>query len=213
MSGLPICDWRLPIGASSRRFWRSVVPALVLLSVVAPATKAEHPAVPRALGKGTGGDGAWSCSSAAHSPTTVKVQETAGPEGAPAAVLEFEFTSGKYNWNWAIVSLGSVQPSRFKAVQVTYRSDVAPGFAKMNLMVCEAGGAGYWVPEGIPLSPKRFRTVTVSFDKFALTPWSKDENGRLDVNLIRDVSIGFETGSSGKARLLISDVELVPEGW
>lgn len=187
--------------------------ALLLAAASYSIASEPQPTVPLTLGKGTGGDGAWSAAGAAHSPTTVKMDETAGPEGTPAAVVEFEFSHGNYNWNWANVSVGSVDPSRFRAVRLTYRTDMPADFARMNVMLLESGGAAYWVASGIPLSPRRFCTVTVPFDRFTVTPWSKDANGKLDPGAINGVSIGFETGNSGKGRLVIPDIELAPEGW
>ncbi|MBI3920352.1 MAG: hypothetical protein HY318_02950 [Armatimonadetes bacterium] len=189
---------------------------LVVLSQAStsPSGQPQQPAtVPRVLGKGTGGDGAWSCHSAAHSPTTVNLDEAAGPEGTPAAIVEFAFSPDKYNWNWADVEVGGVEPGHFKAVRLTYRTQVAADFARLNLMVSESSGGSYWAPGGLPLSLGRFRTVTIAFAALTLTPWSKDANGKLDAHLVQNISIGLETGRGGKGRLVISDVELVPEGW
>ena len=197
------------------RTWGTLRMAGLVGAVIALAASvaAAQSSVPRALGTGTGGDGEWSCSSAAHSPTTIRVDAAAGPEGTPGAALEFEYVGDKYNWNWAQVDLGSVDATGCVAVRVTYRTEMPKGFPGLNVMVRESTNAGYWVPRGLPPSPKRFRTETVPLSKFSLPAWSKDENGKLDIDLIRNVSIGVETGAAGKGRVFISDVELVPEGW
>jgi len=148
-----------------------------------------------------------------HSPTKIRVEETAGPEGTPAAVLEFEYVTGKYNWNWGTVSLGSVDPAGTVSVRVTYRTDMPKDFPGLNVMVRESTRAGYWAPKALPPSPKRFSTETMPLDELTLPAWSKDDNGKLDIDLIRHVSIGVETGAAGKGRIVISDVELVPDGW
>lgn len=199
-------------GKPKARRWAQGVLAWIPLAVVSLAV-AEPPPVPATLGQGTGGDGPWSASGAPHSPTTIRVDETAGPESTPAAVLEFEFGSGKYNYNWSAVDTGSVDPTGFVALRFTYRTEVPEGFPGLNVMVRESGGAGYWVPKGLPLSPGRFTTVTLPFAKFSLPGWSKDDNGKLDVNLIHQVCVGLETGSPGEGRVFLSDVELVPGGW
>jgi len=186
---------------------------IALLAALHVAAAAERPAVPMSLGDGTGGDGAWTCSSAAHSPTTIRVDQTAGPEGTSAAILEFEYVSDKYNWNWGTTSTGSVAAAGCVALRVTYKTDVPKGFPGLNVMVRESTSAGYWIPRGLPLSPKRFTTTTLPFDKFTLPAWSKDANGKLDIDLINQVSIGVETGSPGKGRIFISEIQLVPPGW
>ena len=188
---------------------------VLLLLAVLPGAGAwsQDALVPATLGRGTGGDGEWSCSSAAHAPTAIRIDAAAGPAGTPAAVLEFEYTTVKYNWNWATVSVGSVVPAGFAAVRVTYMTDMPQGFPGLNVMVREATKAGYWVPKGLPPSPGRFRTETLPFAMFTLPPWSRDENGKLDVDCIRAVSIGVETGAAGTGRIVIADVVLVPEGW
>lgn len=186
----------------------------VVVTLIATVASAQTVVpVPRSLGEGTGGDGKWSCGSAAHSPTRIRVTDDAGPESTPAAVLEFEYVTGKYNWNWALVDLGRVDPTGSVAVRMTYRTDMPKGFPGLNVMVRESTGAGYWVPRALPPSPKRFRTETVPLGKFTVPAWSKDENGKLDVDLIRSVSLGVETGEAGKGRIVIAEVELVPEGW
>ena len=191
--------------------------AALLLSLAWPlaacAQPEEQPVDPRSLGAGTGGDGVWAGSGAAHSPTTIKVDETAGPEGTPAAVLEFTFSPGKYNYNWAEVACGSANAAGCVAVRVTYKTEMPDGFPALNLMVRESTGAGYWVPGFLPPSPTRFRTETVALDRFAVPSWSKDENGELDTEQINRIALGLETGRSGKGRVLIADVELVPPGW
>ena len=192
--------------------WLSLIAVLPLCVTGGDAPTRRLP-VPMTLGKGTGGDGPWSCESAAHSPTKIRVAETAGPEGTSAAVVEFEYVTGKYNWNWGTVGVGSVDPTGFVAVRVTYRTDMPDGFPGLNLMVREPTGAGYWVPKALPPSRRRFRTEVVPFGKFSLPAWSKDENGKLDIDLIRRVSIGVETGAAGKGAIYISEVALVPAGW
>lgn len=174
---------------------------------------ADQPRVPMALGRGTGGDGPWSCGSAAHTPTTVRVDDAAGPEHTSAAVVEFECVTGKYNWTWGTVSVGSVDPTSFVALRVTYRTDMPKGFPGLNVMVRESTRAGYWVPKALPPSPGRFRTELLPLERFSLPAWSKDENGKLDIDLIREVSIGLETAAAGRGRIFISDVDLVPAGW
>ena len=195
---------------------RSLGTALALClawPLTASAQTAERPAIPLTLGAGTGGEGAWTCSGAAHSPTTLKVDETAGPEATPAAVLEFTFSPGKYNYNWAEVACGSARATGCVAVRLTYRTELPDGFPALNLMVRESTGAGYWVPDCLPPSPTRFRTETVAFTRFTVPSWSKDDNGKLDLELVDHVALGLATGSSGPGRILIADVELVPPGW
>lgn len=201
-----------PVFGRASTAWFFLV-AVLSSSIAGVNPPAGRPLVPMTLGKGTGGDGPWSCGSAAHSPTRIRIDETAGPEGTSTAVVEFEYVTGKYNWNWGTVDVGSVDPTRFVAVRVTYRTDMPEGFPGLNLMVRESTGAGYWVPKALPPSRKRFRTELVPFERFSLPAWSKDENGKLDIDLIRQVSIGVETGAAGKGRIFISEVELVPAGW
>lgn len=214
-----VCSWIqtarawVRLGSLQRvAMWFNAIAMLSLVSA-GPMARAEQAVVPRVLGKGTGGDGVWSCHSAAHSPTTVKRDDSAGPEGTPAAVVEFAFSPDKYNWNWADVEVDGVDPSRFTAVRLTYRTEVPPDFARLNFMVSESSGGSYWIPGGLPLSLGRFRTVTIAFATLTLTPWSKDANGKLDTHLVQNVSVGLETGRGGKGRLVLSDVELVPEEW
>lgn len=180
---------------------------------VSAAAVAAEAVVPRSLGRGTGGDGAWSVGHPEHSPSRLVVEPGAGPEATPAAVLEFTFCATTYNWNWATVETGTADPSSAVAVRITYRTEVPAGFPPLNLMVREAGSAGYWVPEGLPLSPGRFATVSVPLQGFVLPAWSKDSNGKLDVEAIRQVSIGLASSAAGTGRVFIADVALVPAGW
>jgi len=43
--------------------------------------------------------------------------------------------------------------------------------------------------------------------------WSSCANGKLDIDLIKEVSVGVETASSGNGHIIISDVQLAPPGW
>lgn len=192
---------------------RGAVLAAALSLALAAWAWAQPLAVPVSLGQGTGGDGAWEAGAAEHSPTTVRVEVEAGPEGTPAAVVEFTFAADKYNWQWIRVGIGSACPAAAKAVRFTYRTDVPQDFPSLNVMVRESTAAMYWVHAVLPLSPRRFATVTVPLDRFSLCPWSKDANGALDASLIDQVGFGFESGSSGTGMIFMSDVQLVPEGW
>lgn len=173
----------------------------------------QEPAIPWSLGRETGGDGAWSVGHAEHSPSHVVVEPAAGPEATPAAVLEFTFSPSKYNWNWATVETGGADPSLSIAVRVTYRTEVPAGFPPLNVMVREAGSAAYWLSEGLPLARGRFKTVSVPLRALTLPAWSRDDNGRLDVAAIRQVSVGLASSAAGTGRVLIAEVELVPAGW
>lgn len=185
---------------------------LMLLAAVGAGGEGMH--VPMSLGAGTGGDGAWTVGHAAHSPSTVAVAPLAGPAETPAAVLEFSFMAGKYNWSWANVALGTVDPADALAVRVTYRTEAVPGSTRLNLMIREVKGSAYWVPRGLPLSPGTFTTATVSLTELSMPAWSrKDPSGRLEADQIHQVSIGLETGSSGTGRIIIAEVQLVPKGW
>ena len=186
---------------------------LLPMLLVAVGAGGEEMSVPMSLGKGTGGDRAWAVGHAVHSPSTITMDPLAGPAETPAAVLEFSFTAGKYNWNWANVAPGAVDPSGTLAVRVTYRTEAVPGSPRLNLMVREAGGAAYWVPKGLPLSPGKFTTTTVSLTGLSMPAWSQeDSSGRLEADQIHQVSVGFETHSSGTGRIIIAEVHLVPKG-
>lgn len=191
------------------------IPAIVLLGGlwVSLGVGGEEAAVPWSLGRGTGGNGAWSVGHPEHSPSRVAIEPAAGPEGTPAAALEFTFSATTYNWNWATVETGGADPSASVAVRVTYRTEVPAGFPPLNVMVREAGSAAYWVSEGLPLSRGRFATVSLPLRSFTLPAWSRDSNGRLDVDAIRQVSVGLASSAAGTGRVLIAEVELVPAGW
>jgi hypothetical protein len=173
----------------------------------------EQAAVPLSLGAGTGGDGAWTALAAEHSPSTVTVDAGAGPEGTPAAVMAFTFTAGKYNWNWAQVACGSADPKPTVAVRFTYRTETPDDFPALNVILRESSGAAYWAPTALPLSPRRFTTVTLPLAAFAVPGWSRDENQTLDVPLVDTVGLGLATAAAGTGRVIVADVLLVPAGW
>jgi len=169
--------------------------------------------VPLTLGRGTGGEGAWTAGGAPHSPTTLAIDETAGPEGTPAAVVSFRFSPGLYNYHWAWVEADHLDTGGTITVRLTYRTETPADFPPMNVAVRENTGATWWVPEGLPLSPGRFRTATVPLARLSVPGWSTDANGRLDEDRIEAVGLGFATGSSGEGRIFVSDVVLLPAGW
>ena len=193
--------------------WGCLLGVLLLAAAGGPGWGADAPAVPVTLGAGTGGTGAWTCVAAAHSPSTLKVDASAGPESTPAAVLEFSFSATQYNWNWATVGTAGLDLSGFTAVRVTYRTEVPAGFASLSVMLRESTGGSYWVPQVLPLSPRRWHTAIVPFSRFTVPAWSKDANSTLDLDLVTAVSIGLETARSGPGRVILADVELLPAGW
>ena len=97
--------------------------------------------------------------------------------------------------------------------QLEIQAEVPAEFPGLNVMVHESTGAMYWVHAGLPLSPRRFVTVTIPLTAFSLPPWSADPNGKLDVNLIDQVGLGIETASSGQGKVMVADLQLVPAGW
>ncbi len=88
--------------------------------------------------------------------------------------------------------------------------------AALLVLLHERGGAVYLAPAGRTLSEPGWQESLVWFEGFSLAGWAKDNNGRLDLDQIGAISVGWG-GYSGKSnervRFALAPVELVQFDW
>lgn len=134
-------------------------------------------------------------------------------EGAPCLRLRFRFPGGRHMYYVPAQALPEMEYSAYEGLRFTYRATLPPGLS--GLLVCAVESGGQFVATPAPAATGDWESVTVPWTAFPLGAWSKDDNGRLDVDAIERVcfgSHGTAQGEGGDGEILIRDIEAVPAG-
>lgn len=137
------------------------------------------------------------------------------PDGKPCMKFEFTLPGGRHMYALPTLSVPEAELEGYRGLQFTYKATLPTGNAILQgLLVSlhERDGSQYYASP-MPPPAADWKTITIPFESFKLGEWSKDENGRLDVDQIAAVSIGVHgtaSGAGGSGVIYAADVVFVP---
>lgn len=133
-----------------------------------------------------------------------------GPNGEPCTKLSFTFPGGKHMYLVPSMALPQTDLDGYSALEITYKAELPPGIEGLLVMLGESGGQ--FMAEPMPKASETWLTVTIPFADFKLGGWSKDDNGKLDVDRVNSVMIGAHGTSpgGGPGLITVADIRFVP---
>jgi len=135
-----------------------------------------------------------------------------GPNGKPCLKTEFAFPGRRHVYVTPAAPIGELELAGYQGLRFTYKAKLPPGIDGLLVCLNERGGAQYYADPAPPASDE-WKTVTIPFTAFKLGNWSKDENGRLDLDQIASVVIGLHGAASvdsASGAIWATDIEFVP---
>lgn len=153
--------------------------------------------------------GQWSLG--ADPAVTDKDLQTVDADGAKCLKLSFRFPGGKHMYCVPAQPVDEQEFSAYAGLSLTYRATVPAGVD--GLLVCVHEGGGQFVATPPPPASGEWVSVTIPWTAFPLAAWSKDDNGRLDIDAITQVNVGVHgtaSGEGGTGEILLKALELVP---
>lgn len=142
---------------------------------------------------------------------TGKEMEVVEADGTKCLRLRFHFPGGRHMYFVPTQAIPEMEYSAYAGLRLTYRATTPAGVKGLLVSVFE--GSGQFVATPAPEATGAWTTVTVPWASFPLGGWSKDENGRLDVDAIAKLCVGAHgtaTGDGGDGEILIKGIEVVP---
>jgi len=134
-----------------------------------------------------------------------------GPDGRPCMKFEFTFPGGRHMYATPFTPVPSGETEGYRALRFTYKATLPAGIPGLLVMLGE-GGAQFFADPPPPPS-NDWVTITLPFEQFKLGSWSKDDNGRLDLDKVDRVYIavhGTASGKGGEGTIWVTDIQFVP---
>jgi hypothetical protein len=134
-----------------------------------------------------------------------------GPDGAPCTRFSFELPGGRHMYAIPVMSIGPGRLADYSGIRVTYKATLPEGIPGLLVMVGERG-AQFYLDPGPPASSE-WRTVDIPFAQLQLGPWSRDDNGALDLERADAIFCGLHgtaQGQLGSGTVWIARVEALP---
>lgn len=135
-----------------------------------------------------------------------------GPNGAPCIRYTFNFPGGRHMYATPSQAFPETEVSAYAGLRLTYKADLPKGINGLLFMVAEQGRAYYCATPAPPASDT-WTECNVPFSAFKLASWTKDANGRLDLDLITRIIIGAHgtaQGKGGNGMICVADIQLLP---
>ena len=162
------------------------------------------------------GPGVWSQSKDPAVTGTITTP-TEGPGGAPCMKYEFAMPGGRHMYAIPRTPARGDDFGAYRALRFTYKATLPEGIDGLLVTLQEANGAQYYVDGTSERHAARpaadWTTVTIPFTAFGLGDWSKDDNGRLDLEQVDTICIGCHGTTSaprGQGVIWVADLEFVP---
>jgi len=134
-----------------------------------------------------------------------------GRDGQVCTKLEFNFVGGRHMYLTPTVALPAAELDGYAGLEFTYKATLPEGIEGLLVLLTEGGGQ--FVATPMPQPSEDWVTVTIPFADFKLGGWSKDDNGKLDLERISSLIIGTHGGATGKGGdglIMVTDVKFVP---
>lgn len=158
-----------------------------------------------------GGPGKWSI---AKDPAVRAAITTPneGPNGKPCAKLRFHFPGRRHMYFTPYVPVPDFDLEGYKALSFTYKATLPPGIKGLLVILNEHDGSAYEaVPYPAPTA--QWKAITIPFTSFKLGGWSRDENGKLDIETVNRIVIGAHgtaSGDGGDGTIWVTDIKFTP---
>lgn len=128
--------------------------------------------------------------------------------------MRYSFTLPGGRHMYAIPALASsgADLEGFRSLRFTFRAKLPGGLPGMLISLQERDGSQYYM-EPLLAPSAEWKSLSIPINAFRLAPWSKDENGTLDLNSIGSVMIGTHGtsgGSGGSGVIEVKEVEFTP---
>lgn len=224
-------DCRLPVaalrptafssGAATEPDWNRVARVWVGVVVDGPAQGSialsearftDEPYRPTQPLRVTGeGPGRWNVSQDPAVRSTLTTP-TEGPEGQPCMKYEFTLPGGRHMYAIPHTPVVAQELEGYTALRFTYKATIPEGINGLLVTLWERGGAQYMADPPPPPSAE-WTTITLPLDHFILGGWTKDDNGRFDLDNLTTVAIGCHgtaQGAGGSGTIWATNIELVP---
>ena len=154
---------------------------------------------------------AWSM--AADSAVTHKlVSAQNGPGNIPCTRLTFTFPGGRHMYVTPSQAFPENEVSAYAGLRLTYKASLPEGIDGLLVLLSEQGGGQYY-PARLPAASETWTTADIPFSAFKHASWTKDANGRLDLDLINRIVVGAHgqaKGKGGDGTVSIVDIQLYP---
>jgi hypothetical protein len=157
------------------------------------------------------GPGAWS---AGQDPAVQSALTTPneGPGGKACMKYELVLPGGRHMYAIPSTPMPTAEVEGYRALRFAYKATIPEGIQGLLVMLGEQGGAQYWA-DPMPPPSAEWTTITIPFDRFTLGTWTKDPDGKLDIEQVNRVFIGVHgtaAGNGGSGTIWATDVEFVP---
>ncbi|MBM4042097.1 MAG: hypothetical protein FJ290_26675 [Planctomycetes bacterium] len=136
-----------------------------------------------------------------------------GPAGQPSMRIEFAFPGGRHMFVLPTLRLQDVELEGYRGIRFVYKARLPEGIAGLLVSVTERGDHSQYYAEQAPEASAEWAIADIAFGRLKLGPWSKDDNGRLDLNEIAGLTIGVHGAASepkASGWIVVSEIELVP---
>ncbi len=157
------------------------------------------------------GPPAWSVGHDPAVKTSIKT-DAPGPGDRKCTRLDFNFPGGRHMYVVPSHPIRSIELGAYKGVRLTYKATLPKGIEGVLFMLVEAGGAQYFASPPPPPTDT-WKSIVIPFSRFKHGSWTRDANGRLDLNEVRKVCVGAHgtaSGKGGSGQIWTASIEAVP---
>ncbi len=135
-----------------------------------------------------------------------------GLGGRACMKFEYAFPPQRHMYALPTLRLPEAEFEGYRALRFTYKATLPKGIDGLLVTIFEQDGSQYYA-DPAPPAASEWRTITLPFEAFKLGGWSRDENGRLDLEQLGSLAIGLHGTSrspKGSGMILATDMELIP---
>lgn len=152
--------------------------------------------------------------SLAHDPAAKAKTEIVkeGHDGNWCWKTEFVIPSGRHMYVLPSILMPDTDLTGYSGLQLTYRAKLPSGIKALLITLVEQDGSHYFT-DWLATPSEEWLTLTISFSEFRLGGWSKDENGRIDLDQIGSLIVGIHgttKETEGHGSIWIASIAFVP---
>jgi len=136
-----------------------------------------------------------------------------GPNSTQCTRYTFSFPGGRHMYATPSQAFPQTEVSAYAGLRLTYKADLPKGISGLLILLTEQGGGQYYASPAPPASDA-WTHCDIPFAAFTHAGWTKDTNGRLDLDLISRITVGAHgqaDGNGGDGTICIADIQLLPQ--
>jgi hypothetical protein len=157
------------------------------------------------------GPGKWSVGQDAAVKSTCTTPNE-GPGGKACLKYDFTLPGGRHMYAIPSTPMPDAEVEGYRALRFTYKATLPEGIKGLLVMLGERVGCQYYA-NPMPPASADWTTITIPFEQFTLGEWTKDPDGKLDLDDVVSVMIGTHgaaSGGGGPGLIMACDLEFVP---